>query len=61
MKFMMYNFIELNQFPDIRKVNRISPIPKINQPTELKIIDLYQFSKRYQKFMKGLFWNKLPN
>ena len=30
------NFIKINQFPDIEKLARISPVPKIQLPVELK-------------------------
>ena len=36
MIFILNNFIELDQFPHERKVAWISPIHKINQPTEFK-------------------------
>ena len=34
--FVINNFIERNQFPDIWKLARISPIPKTQLPVELK-------------------------
>ena len=34
--FIINNFIKINQFPDIWKLARISPIPKIQLPVELK-------------------------
>ena len=34
--FIINNFIKINQFPDIWKLARISPIPKIQLPGELK-------------------------
>ena len=34
--FTINNFIKINQFPDIWKLARISPIPKIQLPVELK-------------------------
>ena len=30
------NFIKIYQFPDIEKLTRISPVPKIQLPVELK-------------------------
>ena len=33
--FIINNFIKINQLPDIRKLARISPIPKIQVPVEL--------------------------
>ena len=61
MTFILINFIELSQFPDVWKVTQISPILEINQPIELKDNWLVQFYQNYQKFIKQLFWNKLPN
>ena len=34
--FIINNFIKINQFPDIWKLARIGPIPKIQLPVELK-------------------------
>ena len=34
--FIIKNFIKINQFRDIWKLARISPIPKIQLPVELK-------------------------
>ena len=34
--FILNNFIELDQFPDVRKVARTNPIHKVNQSIELK-------------------------
>ena len=34
--FTINNLIKINQFPDIRKLARISPIPKIHLPVELR-------------------------
>ena len=34
--FIINNFIKVNQFPDIWKLARIRPIPKIQLPVELK-------------------------
>ena len=34
--FTINNFIKINQFPNIWKLARISPIPKIQLPVELK-------------------------
>ena len=34
--FIINNFVKINQFPDIWKLARISPIPKIQLPVELE-------------------------
>ena len=34
--FVINNFIKINQFPDIWKLTRITPIPKIRLPVQLK-------------------------
>ena len=34
--FIINNFIKINQFPDTWKLARISPIPKVQLPAELK-------------------------
>ena len=34
--FVINNYIATNNFPDAWKTARISPIPKITQPVELK-------------------------
>ena len=42
--FTINNFIKINQFPDIWKLARISPIPRIQIPVELTITS----GKNYQ-------------
>ena len=42
--FIINNFIKINQFPDIWKLARISPIPKIQIPVEFTITS----GKNYQ-------------
>ena len=51
--FIINNFIKINQFPDTWKLARISPIPKIQLPVELKdyrpVLILSILSKIYEK------------
>ena len=37
--FIINNFIKINQFPDIWKLARISPIPKIQRPVEFNPVN----------------------
>ena len=55
--FVINNYIARNNFPDAWKTARISPIPKIIQPVELKDYRPVQFCQFCQKFMKNLFYN----
>ena len=53
--FVINNYIATNNFPDVWKTARISPIPKITQPVELKdyrsVSILPVLSKVYKKFV----------
>ena len=53
--FVINNYIATNNFPDAWKTARVSPIPKITQPVELKdcrpLSVLPFLSKVYQKLV----------
>ena len=42
--FIINNFIKVNQFPDIRKLARISPIPKIQLPVKRCTTKIYSWT-----------------
>ena len=59
--FIINNFIVTSTFPGIWKIARISPIPKIVNPSHLKITDQYQFHQYFLRSMRNQYYNKWQN
>ena len=53
--FIINNFIKINQFPDIWELARISPIPKMQLPVEIKDYRPVSILQYYQRFTKKSF------
>ena len=59
--FIINNFIKINQFPDIWKLARISTIPKIQLPVELKDYRPVSISPILSKIYKRVVLEQITN
>ena len=57
--FVIRNYIATNNFPDTWKIVKISPIPKITQPVELKDYRPVSIFPVLSKVYEKLFWQQL--
>ena len=53
--FIINNFIKINQFPDIWKHAKVSPIPKIQLPVELRLPTSIHFTNIIKDLRKNCF------